>query len=105
MSSPIFTSDVAGLFTDAAFRQGLKRLGLVSLIERQLDKWPLPKGKLSKVNKPDLKAKLLDPALGFTTNEPLPGSHNTASIAAVNPADDDGEGNVNGNLAVNLAVN
>ncbi|KAJ7760278.1 hypothetical protein DFH07DRAFT_771907 [Mycena maculata] len=69
--------------------KGLKRAALVALINRQLNKWPLPRGKLSKVNMPELRAKLLDPALGFTTtNTPLPGApHNTAPVVATQPGD------------------
>ncbi|KAJ7503974.1 hypothetical protein B0H11DRAFT_2352940 [Mycena galericulata] len=42
-----------------------------ALIQRQISKWPLPQGKLQKENKANLKAKLLDPSLGFTTVNPL----------------------------------
>ncbi|KAJ7763105.1 hypothetical protein DFH07DRAFT_770837 [Mycena maculata] len=67
--------------------KGLKRAELVALINRQLNRWPLPRGKLSKVNMPELRAKLLDPALGFTnTNTPLPGASNdTAPVVATQP--------------------
>ena len=62
------------------------------------NKWLLQRGKPSKVNMPELKEKLLYPALGFSTNEPLPGSH-TPSVAATHPASR--ELNLNGKFAVN----
>ncbi|KAJ7431226.1 hypothetical protein B0H11DRAFT_2210460 [Mycena galericulata] len=51
--------------------KNLTRPQLVALIQRQISKWPLPQGKLKKENMANLKAKLLDPSLGFTTINPL----------------------------------
>ncbi|KAJ7912000.1 hypothetical protein B0H13DRAFT_1875232 [Mycena leptocephala] len=50
---------------------GLTHNELTSLVERQKDKWPLTPGKIRKSNKNELKQKLLDPKLGFTTNQPI----------------------------------
>ncbi|KAJ6626618.1 hypothetical protein B0H10DRAFT_1941637 [Mycena sp. CBHHK59/15] len=46
---------------------GLKREDFVALIKRQLANFPQPEGRLTKINVKDMKAILLDPALGFTT--------------------------------------
>ncbi|KAJ7737622.1 hypothetical protein DFH07DRAFT_985497, partial [Mycena maculata] len=87
--------------------KGLKRAELVALINRQLNKWPLPRGKLSKVNMPELRAKLLDPALGFTTtNTPLPGaSHNTAPAVATQPGDAEVDLNSNPGQPMDVELN
>ncbi|KAJ7710552.1 hypothetical protein B0H17DRAFT_1190267 [Mycena rosella] len=45
----------------------LNRTQLVALVERQITKWPLPRGRLSKENMPSLRAILLNPTNGFTT--------------------------------------
>ncbi|KAJ7092932.1 hypothetical protein B0H15DRAFT_929740 [Mycena belliarum] len=45
---------------------GLKREELVSLIRKQLDRFPHPPGKLSKINIADMKSLLLEPLAGFT---------------------------------------
>ncbi|KAJ7621825.1 hypothetical protein B0H17DRAFT_1151726 [Mycena rosella] len=45
----------------------LNRTQLVALVERQITKWSLPRGRLSKENMPSLRAILLNPTNGFTT--------------------------------------
>ncbi|KAJ7643494.1 hypothetical protein DFH06DRAFT_1333725 [Mycena polygramma] len=48
----------------------LSHKDLVSLVQRQKDKWPLAYSKIQKANKDVLKARLLDPHYAFTTNAP-----------------------------------
>ncbi|KAJ7663769.1 hypothetical protein DFH06DRAFT_1393430 [Mycena polygramma] len=69
---------------------------LVSLVQRQKDRWPLTYSKIQKANKEDLKATLLDPRYAFTTNAPpvppivpsvppVPAAVPSASIQQLNP--------------------
>ncbi|KAJ7511667.1 hypothetical protein B0H11DRAFT_2182988 [Mycena galericulata] len=71
----IFVRGTANTVMERAYVEddlkNLTRPQLVALIQRQISKWPLPQGKLKKENMANLKAKLLDPSLGFTTINPL----------------------------------
>ncbi|KAJ7742818.1 hypothetical protein B0H16DRAFT_1860578 [Mycena metata] len=77
MERPYITKEVEGL--------GQKEL--VALVRRQINKWPLTPGKLSKANKADLKSKLLDPKYGFTTDKPaIPGTDSVPGGSTAGPS-------------------
>ncbi|KAJ7022808.1 hypothetical protein C8F04DRAFT_1194161 [Mycena alexandri] len=56
--------------TPGPMSEDLSQKDLIALVRRQLNRWLLTPGKLSKANKTDLKSKLLDPKYGFTTDKP-----------------------------------
>ncbi|KAJ7662756.1 hypothetical protein DFH06DRAFT_357694 [Mycena polygramma] len=63
----------------------LNHKGLVSLVQRQKEKWPFAYSKIQKANKDDLKATLLDPRYTFTTNAPpVPAAASSAPIRQLN---------------------
>lgn len=64
----------------------MKKKALVALVLKQEDKWPTKSFNASKTNVPIIRAALLNPIHGFTTELPMPASRNTQDDTLIAPA-------------------